>query len=268
MTTTVSTAEMIRDQLRRSRLAAGLSQEEYGKRAHYSPSMVSSVEVGQTVPNLTYLTRADEVLDTGGLLVSLRELGRRHAEPVWFRPWLEVERVATQLRSFGATMVPGLLQTADYARAVFRLDLGLTAERVEELVAARLERQTILDREHPPQLTVVIDEAALQRFAESNAEVLAGQLRHLVACARRSHIRVHVLPQKVGLHAGLFGPFILGRTADGSWLGFLDNQTGGTAVDENNEVATLLGRWESLRSDALPRQQSIDLLEEIVKPWI
>ncbi|MFG1881169.1 Scr1 family TA system antitoxin-like transcriptional regulator [Micromonospora sp. NPDC049102] len=98
--------------------------------------------------------------------------------------------------------------------------------------------------------------------------MLADQLRHLVACARRPHIRVHVLPQKVGLHAGLFGPFILGRTADGSWLGFLDNQTGGTAVDENNEVATLLGRWESLRSDALPRQQSIDLLEEIVKPWI
>ncbi len=268
MTTTLSTAEMIRDQLRRSRLAAGLSQEEYGKRAHYSPSMVSSVEVGQTVPNLAYLTRADEVLDTGGLLVSLRELGRRHAEPVWFRPWLEVERVATQLRCFEATMVPGLLQTADYARTVFRLDLGLTAERVEELVAARLERQAILDREHPPQLTAVIDEAALRRFAEGNAGVLAGQLRHLVACARRPHIRVHVLPQAVGLHAGMFGPFILGRTADGSWLGFLDNQTGGTAVDENNEVATLLGRWESLRSDALPRQQSIDLLEEIVKPWI
>ncbi|MCF0095534.1 helix-turn-helix domain-containing protein [Micromonospora sp. MH99] len=268
MAPVVSTVAMIRDQLRRSRLAAGMSQEEYGKRAHYSPSMVSAVELGQTVPNLAYLTRADEVLDTGGLLVSLRELGRRDGEPVWFRPWLEVERVATQLRCFESTMIPGLLQTADYARAVFRLDLGLTAERVEELVAARLERQVILDREHPPQLTAVIDEAALRRFAEGCAGVLADQLRHLVACARRPRIRVHVLPQAVGLHAGLFGPFILGRTADGSWLGFLDNQTGGTAVDENNEVATLLGRWESLRSDALPRQQSIDLLEEIVKPWI
>ncbi|MCX5068664.1 helix-turn-helix transcriptional regulator [Micromonospora lupini] len=268
MTSVVSTATLIREQLRRSRLAAGLSQEEYGKKAHYSPSMVSSVELGHTVPNEAYLKRADEVLDTGGLLTSLRDLGRRDREPVWFRPWLEVERVATQLRCFGATMIPGLLQTADYARAVFQLDLGLTAERVEELVAARLERQAILDREHPPQLTAVIDEAALQRFAEGCAGVLADQLRHLVACARRPHIRVHVLPQQVGLHAGLFGPFILGRTTDGSWLGFLDNQTGGTAVDDIFEVATLLGRWESLRSDALPRQQSIDLLEEIVKPWI
>ncbi|WP_307847444.1 Scr1 family TA system antitoxin-like transcriptional regulator [Micromonospora sp. D93] len=80
--------------------------------------------------------------------------------------------------------------------------------------------------------------------------------------------QARVAARVTALHAGLFGPFILGRTADGSWLGFLDNQTGGTAVDDINEVATLLGRWESLRSDALPRQQSIDLLEEIVKPWI
>ncbi|MEV1328369.1 helix-turn-helix transcriptional regulator [Micromonospora costi] len=268
MTSPVSTADLIRDQLRRSRLAAGLSQEEYGKRAHYSASMVSAVELGQVVPNHAYLSRADEVLGTGGLLVSLRELGRREGEPVWFRPWLEAERAATQLRCFEATMIPGLLQTADYARAVFRLDLGLTAERVEELVAARLERQVILDREHPPQLTAVIDESALHRFAEGCAGVMAGQLRHLVACARRPHISVHVLPRGVGLHAGLFGPFILGRSADGSWVGFLDNQTGGTAVDDINEVATLLGRWESLRSDALPRQQSIGLIEEIVKPWI
>ncbi|MEV5447636.1 DUF5753 domain-containing protein, partial [Streptomyces sp. NPDC052644] len=166
------------------------------------------MELGQVVPNHAYLKRADDVFDSGGLFVALRELGRRDGEPVWFRPWLEAERTATQLRCFGATMVPGLLQTADYARAGFRLDLSYTAERIEELVAARLVRQEILDREHAPQLTAVIEETALRRFAEGCAEVMAGQLRHLIECARRPHVNVHVLPATVGLHAGLFGPFI------------------------------------------------------------
>ncbi|MEV4479814.1 helix-turn-helix domain-containing protein, partial [Micromonospora coxensis] len=174
MSEQVSTAELIRSQLRRSRVTAGLSQEEYGRRAHYSPSMVSAVELGQVVPNHAYLKRADEVFDSGGLFVTLRELGRRDGEPVWFRPWLEAERTATQLRCFAVSVVPGLLQTADYARAVFRLDLGHTPERVEELVQARLARQATLDREHPPQLTAVIDETALRRFAEGCAEVMAG----------------------------------------------------------------------------------------------
>ncbi|WP_167667314.1 DUF5753 domain-containing protein [Micromonospora narathiwatensis] len=173
------------------------------------------MELGHTTPALDYLRRADDAFDTGGLFVALRELGRREREPVWFRPWLEAEREATQLRCFGATMVPGLLQTADYARSVFRLDPTLTPDRVEEMVTARLDRQAILDREDPPHLTAVIDETALRRFGEEGMDVMAGQLRHLLACARRPHVSVHVLPQAAGLHAGLLGPFILGSTVTG-----------------------------------------------------
>jgi transcriptional regulator with XRE-family HTH domain len=263
----VSTAALIRSQLRRSRVAAGFSQEEYGRRIHYSPSLISAVELGHAVPKLDYLRRADELFGTGGLFVALRELGRREREPVWFRPWLEAEREATQLRTFEAMMVPGLLQTADYARAVFRLDPTLTEDRVEEMVTARLDRQAILDRADPPHLTAVIDETALRRVGPAGAEVMTGQLRHLLDCARHPHLSVHVLPQGAGLHAGLFGPFILGCSADGEWTAFLDNQIGGTVVDDVDGVATLLGRWESLRSDALPRQQSIGLIEEVLEPW-
>ncbi|MFC8847857.1 MULTISPECIES: helix-turn-helix transcriptional regulator [unclassified Micromonospora] len=263
----MSTAVVIRAQLRRLRGAAGLNQEEYGRRVHYSPSLISAVELGQATPTLAYLKRADEVLGTGGLFVALRALGRREREPIWFRPWLEAEREAAQLRCFGAMMVPGLLQTADYARAVFRLDAALTPDRVEEMVAARLDRQGILGGDDPAHLTAVIDETALRRFSEGTAEMMVGQLRHLVDCARRPHVRVHLLPVGGGLHAGLFGPFILGWSADGDWTGFLDNQIGGTVVDEVEGMATLLRRWESVRSDALSRQQSIDLIEEILKPW-
>ncbi len=192
---------------------------------------------------------------------------QRDGEPSWFRPWLDAERGAAQLRCFGPALIPGLLQTADYARAIFRCDTRLNEEQVERLVSARLERQAILDRDDPPQLIAVLDASALDRFADGYDKIMAGQLLHLVACAERPHISVHVLPTGVGLHVGLAGPFVLARSADGGWVGFLDNPLDGVVVDRTEDVATLLDRWENVRNDALPRRQSIELIKEIVRPW-
>jgi transcriptional regulator with XRE-family HTH domain len=264
----VPTADLIRAQLRRMRTAAGMSQEDYGKRAHYSASMVSAVELGQRPLDEVYLARADEIFETEGLFAAMLELAKRDGEPTWFRPWLEAERNATQLRCFYPTLIPGLLQTRDYARAVIRTDSRLTEDEVEKFVAARMERQAILDREHPPQFTAVIDQSALQRFAEGCDKVMAEQLSHLVACAEQPHISVHVIPADAGLHVGLDGPFILAKSADDGWVGHLDNQLGGLVADRTEDVETLLGKWESVRNDALPRRQSLDLIKEIVKPWI
>jgi len=250
------------------RTTAKLSQEEFGKRTHYSASMVSAVELGQRPLDAAYLTRADGVLGTGDLFVRLLELAKRDGEPVWFRPWLDAERTATQLRCFESNLIPGLLQTANYARAIFRGDTSLTEEQIEELVAARMARQAILDRAEPPQFTAVLDEAALDRSAEECVPVLAEQLTHLLACAERPNVSIHVLPRSVGLHIGLTGPFVLARSADGGWVGFMDNQLEGVVMDRTEEVAALLARWESVRNEALPRRQSIELIKELVRPWI
>nr|MDT0661442.1 helix-turn-helix transcriptional regulator [Micromonospora sp. DSM 115978] len=262
-----TTSDLIRAQLRRLRTAAGLSQEEYGKRAHYAASTVSAVELGTRALDLPYLRRADEVLDTGNLFVSLFKLALRDGEPTWFRSFREAEETATQLRCFQPNLIPGLLQTEEYARAIVRLDVSLSEADVEQVVANRLARQAILEGEHPPQFIAVLDESALHRFAESCAGVMAGQLVHLLACARRPHISVHIVPASTGLHVGLAGPFTLARSAEDGWVGFLDSQTGGDNVDSPEAVATLLRVWETVRADALPRQQSIDLIERVVKPW-
>ncbi|MBE1488561.1 helix-turn-helix domain-containing protein [Plantactinospora soyae] len=261
------TADLIRAQLRRMRATAGLSQEEYGKRAHYSASMVSAVELGQRPLDEVYLARADKVFGTGDLFVSLLKLAARDGEPTWFRPWLEAERAAKQLRCFEPMLIPGLLQTEDYARAVIRGDVTLTDDEVNALVASRLARQAILDREHPPQVTAVLDESALHRFTEESATVMAGQLTHLITFARQPNVSVHVIPTKVGLHIGLSGSFVLARSDDGGWVGHLDNQLGGTVVDHTEEVEVLLARWESVRNVALPTWQSVELIEEVMKPW-
>jgi transcriptional regulator with XRE-family HTH domain len=260
-----SALDVVRAQLRRLRTAAGLSQEEFGKRIHYSTSMVSAIEVGQRPLDRKTLARADEALDTGGLLVYLLGVAERENVPSWFRPWREVEEAATQLRLFQPNLVPGLLQTEEYARAVVRMAGGRTEAEVEKLVAGRMQRQELLHREHPPQVTAVVDETALRRVGEGFTALMGAQLRHLRACAELPEVSVHVIPADVVLHVGLNGPFDLARTPDGGWVGQLDTALGGDLIDREDRVARLLSQWERVRSEALSRRQSLDLITELEK---
>lgn len=89
------------------------------------------------------------------------------------------------------------------------------------------------------------------------------QIAHLIGLAELPHVHIHVIPWDSGLHVGLSGPFALARSSDGVWVGHLENQLGGEVVDKDDDVATLQARWESVRNEALPRRQSIDLLKEV-----
>ncbi|MFY1672282.1 helix-turn-helix domain-containing protein [Plantactinospora sp. WMMB334] len=249
----------IRDQVRRQRALRGMSQEEFGKRANYSASTVSAAETGTRPIDMPYATRADEILDTGGLLVSLVKAAQRDNQPTWFKRWLDAERAATQLRYYHPTLIPGLLQTENYARAVLRLDPTRTDAEVEKLVAARLQRQEILTRDEPPLVIAVLDESALrQRDA-----IMAEQLRHLLRMAELPYVQLHVIPADAGLHIGLSGQLALARSADGNWTGNLENQLADFVVVDEDGIATLLARWESVRSVALPQNQSLALLKEV-----
>lgn len=97
---------------------------------------------------------------------------------------------------------------------------------------------------------------------------MAEQLLHLAACAERPNINVHVIPADVGLHAGLSGPLSLAHMPDGSWIGYLENQLGGDVVHRPADLDTLFQRWESVRTEALSRRQSLDLIKEAANQWI
>ncbi|GAB3809974.1 helix-turn-helix domain-containing protein [Micromonospora zhanjiangensis] len=262
-----STADLIRAQLRRLRTGAGLSQEEFGKLVHYSASMVSAVETGVRPLDRPFLSRADEVLNSGGLLVSLFKMMERERQPSWFRSWLDAEAAARQLRCFHPTLVPALLQTENYARAVIRCDDMLSDEEVEKRLASRMDRQAVLAQPEPPQLIALFDEVALHRRNESFRGLMTRQVEHLLACAERPNVSIHVIPLSVGLHVGLSGPFTLARSDDGGWVGTMESQLGGGVIDSEARLATLLARWETVRNEALPRQQSLDLLKEVVMSW-
>ncbi|MEV5693809.1 helix-turn-helix domain-containing protein [Micromonospora globbae] len=261
------TAELIRTQLRRLRQNAGLSQEEFGRLVHFSGSQVSAVELGQRPLDRFFLKRADEVLNTGGLLLSLLRMAERDGQPSWLRPWLDAERDAQLLWCYHPTLVPGLLQTENYARAVIRADDMLSDDEVERRVAVRLDRQAVLGRAQPPKLVTVVEEAVLRRADESFRGIMAQQVGHLIRCVERPHVRVHVIPAEVSTHVGLAGPFTLARGADGGWIAHLENQLGGTTIDRDEDVASLVARWESVRSEALPHRQSVELMKEVVSSW-
>ncbi|WP_326562247.1 helix-turn-helix domain-containing protein [Micromonospora sp. NBC_01796] len=249
----------VRDQLRRQRALRNMSQEEFGRRANYSASTVSAVETGTRSLDLPYAKRADEILDSGGLLESLLKSAQGDGEPTWFKPWVEAERQGRQLRFFEPMLIPGLFQTENYARAVLRLDDTLPESEVEQQVATRMGRQEILTRERPPQIVGVIDESALRR----REAIMGEQLAHLLRMAELPHVHINVVPLTAGLHIGLSGPLMLVMLTDGTWVGHLDHQLGGSPIAAEEEVATLLARWEGVRGIALPEDQSVALIKEI-----
>ncbi|MEU5946069.1 DUF5753 domain-containing protein [Micromonospora sp. NPDC047465] len=142
----------------------------------------------------------------------------------------------------------------------------LPSAEVEQVVASRLARQSVLCRDCPPQLVVVIDEVVVRRMVGDRA-VMRGQLGHLVEVAQLPHVQVRVIPADSPWRTGLSGSFVLVRQPDGVEVAYLDNQLRGQVVTESADVASLGARWESVTGEAFPRRRSIDLIREAAKTW-
>ncbi|WP_329101049.1 helix-turn-helix transcriptional regulator [Micromonospora sp. NBC_01699] len=193
------------------------------------------------------------------------DTGRRR-DPLWFVPWAQAEREAVSLRSFEPLVVPGLLQTEAYARVVLT-DAGLwSRDDVELRVRNRMDRHAILARSKPPQFTAVLDEGVLHR-AVGSPQVMRDQIRAIITACDEPHIRVHIVPSTAGAYAGLNGPFVLAAGPGGRLTGYLDTQLDGQVVDSADKMEALQASWESVRGEALPHRQSIDLMMEVAGTW-
>ncbi len=188
-------------ELKRAREAHNVSQEDLAKEIHFSTSLISAVETGRRPASSGLIYRADDVLNTGGLLGRLleaaQEAATREIMPEWFRPWAEIEQAATALRFYQQFVVSGLLQTPDYARAVLRA--GMTTadeEALQRATDARIQRQHILTGETPPQLIMILEECALHRPVGS-PEIMRAQLTHLIDTATAGRVALHILPTDI-----------------------------------------------------------------------
>ncbi|MFD9893372.1 Scr1 family TA system antitoxin-like transcriptional regulator [Amycolatopsis sp. NPDC059027] len=230
-----------------------LSQEELAKAVFVSQSLVAMWETGKRTPKADDLARCEEILGTTGFLARmLAELVAREVSHEWLDRWIEVEESATTLLWFEPIVVPGLLQTPDYARAI--LDS-------EELVATRLERQRVLDEGEPPMLVVLLSESVLRQQV-GGAEVLSEQLRHLAEMARRRTISVQVVPPDAPACAKFAGHFVVASLDGAPDVAYVDNQLRGEVVEGHADVTALRRRFEYFRADALSHRQTIDLIEK------
>jgi transcriptional regulator with XRE-family HTH domain len=211
-------------QLRHLREKAEISREDACAAIRSSASKISRIELGRTaikVRDLTDLLKlygADEA-ERGSLLALSRhgsvsgwwqEYG--DSVPGWFKPYLGLERAARLIRSYDIQLVTGLLQTPEYARAVFSLPGSSPGERAERQLAVRMRRQEILHRADPPHLWAVIDEAALRRPV-GGAAVMRAQIEHLLEMSQLRHVNIQVLPFRAGGHTAGGGPVVLLRFA-------------------------------------------------------
>jgi transcriptional regulator with XRE-family HTH domain len=259
--------------LRHYRTRAGLTQDQVGALAHVSGKLISAYENGWRVPTRATTAEIDTVgeLSTCGALTELwdqfEEGMNYQAYPAWFQDWPDIEAAASTLRWFEPLLVPGLLQTDLYSRALFAARIGSTEDEIEELVAARLKRQEVLARPNPPTLWVIIDEWALRRPV-GNRHVMLEQVNRLLEAAQQANIVFEVIPADAGAHEGLYGGgFAIADFEDAPSLAYQESAVQGQIVRDPEHVRTLKSRWTTLGTEALPRKASITRLEETAKSW-
>lgn len=191
----------------------------------------------------------------------------RRREPVWFRPWVDIEREAVTLRSFELTWVPGLLQTEAYARATLTGGV-LTPGAIDEFTEARMNRQSIIEREtEGPLLIALLDEGVLRRRVGDDRALMAAQLTRLLDYVETDTVQLQIVPAAAPSYPGLDGPFTIADLPDGSRIAHVDSAAQAQILDAPSEVVSLERRWERIRGEALPRGRSLDLLREAAGSW-
>ncbi|MGC0421856.1 hypothetical protein ABIA38_007392 [Embleya sp. AB8] len=166
---------------------------------------------------------------------------------------IDVESSATNLRAFNSMIVLGMLQTEDYARATITAHCPDEPEDViEGRVRLRMRRQTILEQASPPQLEVILDEAALRREV-GGPDVMRKQIEHLVDVSRRPQITIRLIPYSAGAHKGQMGSYLLLSFPDAGDpdVVYSDGLLGNTFVEKKHQVASFASLFEQLRSIAL-----------------
>ena len=172
-------------QVRRARRAAGWTLAEFGQRIGYDPGQISRIENGKRPPTELFAQMCDRAFpDRDGWFIEFYAESRTWiATPPWFRSWVEHEESAASLRIWQMSVLSGLLQSQDYARAILAVEPGVTDDDVNARLTARLSRQAILTRDDPPAAWFLVDEAALRRCV-GPPDVMAAQLAHLAGIAR------------------------------------------------------------------------------------
>ncbi|KUJ64821.1 DNA-binding protein [Streptomyces albus subsp. albus] len=249
-------------QIKLFRERAGLTQSKLGELVGYGADQIASVELGRRIPKPEMIDKLDEVLDAGRVLSTMKEQVALARYPAFFRDAAKLEADAVELHVYDTHIINGLLQTEDYARAVFRIRRpSLDDETIERRVTTRLERQEIFSRRPTPALSFVIELPVLQRPL-GGKQVLRGQLEQLLLLTQNRNVEIQVMPLEREDNAGMGGPFTLITTKRGDQLAYLECQQSSVLLTDRREVREIAQRYGIIRAQALTPRESLILIEK------
>ncbi len=266
-------------QLRRLRESSGITRADAGYQIRAPAARISRVENGRIglkerdIADLLAFYRVDDEEERAAVLALA---GRANAKgwwaefsgvvPDWFEIYVGLEQAASLIRAYEVQFLPGLLQTADYARSVAILGHPAgPAEQIERRVRLRLMRQGLLDGPDPPDLRVVVDEAALRRPL-GGPQVMRAQLEHLIRLSDRPNIVVQIMPFRRGGHAAAGGSFSILRFAEPDLpdVVYLEQLTSALYLEKTNDLEHYTRVMDRLSAQAEPQEDTARILERII----
>ncbi|MBQ1158378.1 helix-turn-helix transcriptional regulator [Streptomyces smyrnaeus] len=264
-TKNASAMKMVGQLLANYRRAAGYTQRSLARLVCAEEETVASIEQGRRALKSDLAEQLDELLDTkGALAVAVKHMPEMDKYPLWAEEFIDREQEAVAISSFENQVIPGLLQTEGYARAVFDSRVpSLGPDEKGVRVAGRLKRQGILQRKVPPTVSFVIAQAVLMDRIGGEG-IWREQAQRLREAADLPGLSLQIMPFGRQTHAALDGPFVLLETPDNEHLGYMETQRGSMLVSDGNEVSILARKYAMLRTQALNAEDSRDLLTHLL----
>ncbi|PSM39600.1 transcriptional regulator [Streptomyces dioscori] len=251
-------------QLKLRREAVGMRAADFGIAVGYGEDMVYKIEGGKRIPQPEYLDRADEVLGAGGLLSAMKEDVRKVRYPKKVRELGKLESKAIEIGVYECNIIAGLLQTPEHARAVIgAAQPPYSPDDVERMVAARLARQSVFERDPAPSIHFVLEEAVLRRPI-GGTMVKRQQLEHLREVAQRHNVVLQVMPMNCEVHSGLDGRVEVLKFPDGSAVGRSDGTFNGRPTSDPKQLRVLELRYGTIRAQALSPRESLAFIEQLL----
>ncbi|MEU8505960.1 helix-turn-helix transcriptional regulator [Streptomyces brevispora] len=254
------------DWLKEQRLAAGMTQQELADAAVMTRSHIAHIEAGRRIPSKEDARRLDRALGTGNVLSSfLPEDDSAVADH--FASARVLEQQATVIREFASTLVPGILQTERYIRALMRTAFPpWSEEERDRLVVTRLARSQLLAQPTTPVVWALLDEAVLRRPV-GGREVMAEQIMHIAHVTETERVRTHVLPFSLGAHPIMQGMMTLMWFEDQPTVAYTEGVSTGKVHDAPALVERMRGAYDLALGDALPLRESLALMRATAKEY-
>ncbi|MGA4802735.1 helix-turn-helix domain-containing protein [Streptomyces lavendulocolor] len=251
-------------QVRLWREAANMRAADLGAAIGYGENQVYKVEAGKRIPKPEFLDRADEALGAGGKLAAMKKDVAEARYPKKVRDLAKLEADAVEMGAYAAGVVHGLLQTEEYARALYgERRPAFSEDQVEHFLAARMARQAVFERQPAPLLTFVQEEATLRR-PTGGRMVLRRQLEHLLEISALRHVEIQVMPTETEEHAGLNGSHRVLKLSDGTAVGHIEAPLTSRLVSDPKAVQILEMRYGMIRAQALTPRSSRTFIEKLL----